>query len=421
MSGLSLIFFYEEAKITFMMTGTHPAWQQALTSLKDEFYEPNDALILGLLIWLADVPLIVGGAAGSGKGRLLSAFQALTPQFRRVTSASTVTTTQSNEQGVIVWFDAIKMPASYAKLWAGAVVKAEETSATDWFWVQQQAQVSVSKQVLKELEQVRVALEQGGLRLSVKRWGFVVKILKTAALVQQRHEVMSEDLWLLPYIIDNHRRYREAIYRRVASILSSSTGLEQEEQLAGWMKQVADIQKDMDETLATAPHTVERLREFTLELRGKDESTYRLLYKGEESHLKMEDYQQLKVGSGYRMVSFYQPQAVLGVSPRVERVEMKMIDSFTLVDTQGLSYFLLTQTVPLPVHFSLLQRSYFDQKLDKLTLQLFEAEPQENVGSIAIGLATDLSLLVPVTQVEELYEEVLTRIKKCKEALHCTM
>jgi energy-coupling factor transporter ATP-binding protein EcfA2 len=416
--GLSLIFFNIKDKIKLMITGTHPAWQQALISLGDGFYEQDDALVLGLLVWLSGVPLIIGGHAGSGKSTLLNALKSFNPQHKRAFPSFTATTTQANEKGVMVWLQSVVLSTSYAKFWSTPFGTIPQVAVSiEWHWIEQQAQVVLTEQVINLLQQVRLALEQGGLRLSLKRWHFVVQVLKTAALIEQRFEVTSEDLWLLPYIIDNHPHYREPIYQRVASILSPTKVSAQEQQLEGWMKQVADIQRDMNQTLADNPHTLERLKEFLLELRGKEEPTYRLLYEGEESHLKVDDYQQLVGASGYRMVSLYQPSAVLGVSPRVERVEMKLTDDFILVNKEGQSYFLLTQTITLPAYFSLLQRSYFEQQLDAVTLQLFEAREQESV-SVPLGLAAVLSPITGESHSGQLYEEILSCIKSCREKLY---
>lgn len=397
------------------MTGAHPAWQWNLRALNNEFYDQNDAICLGLLVWLSDVPLILGGSAGSGKSSLIKAFHSLAPQVQKTHPAITSSTTQANEQGVMVWMKVCRMPISYADVWANSAPKVVETEGIDWLWAQQQTSVGISDLVLNQLEQVRVALEQGGLWLSLKRWGFVMRILKTAALVQQRHEVISEDLWLLPYIIDNHVRYRAPVHQRVASVLMPSGGVSRQCQLEVWLAEIDGLESDIEQTLNETPHTVERLKEFKLELRGQDTATYRLLYSGEESHLRKDDYQRLTVGAALREVNLYQPQAVLGVSPRVERVAMKLMDSLTLVDSTGQSYFLLTQSITLPAHFSSVQAAYFQQQLDALTLRIFEDSQQEQLSEV-VGLAALLSpIVMSMSDEEEQYERVLMRIKKCKE------
>ncbi|NIZ40577.1 hypothetical protein PVA45_03505 [Entomospira entomophila] len=319
---------------------------EILSDIEMVLYERKQEFALCLVVLLAGEECIITGDAGVGKSFIRNILDQLQPFF------SQFHLFEGEKEGMfIINIPELKEEESWYKLMTqrqdDLQLRLPEFSFIDA--LQESKQIALEESIVPVLMAMRVKE-----RWSARQFRAYIQVLAISALYNQRELIGQDDLYLLQLLGVTH----------VGGYLQEdSSEIE---------KELINLEQEVDQHYHQ--QYLRKLKHFQLMVKGQELETCRFLYEGEESHMALSSYQQLLIHKErFIAVSFYQPMGY-GLSPKQFKESFKLSDEFTLIDTHGHYYELLTEQATAVRRLSVLSKQYLQAQLDALLQKMLTAE-----------------------------------------------
>ncbi|NIZ18577.1 hypothetical protein [Entomospira culicis] len=330
-------------------------------------YERREQFLLALLVILSGKHLGLRGRRGVGKSFFTQLLEPLTP-FAGYPSITELASDASFDNALVVEVSGLTQENSLMQMvhdrlrtWALPIPEFSLVSV-----IEEARSVPIPAEILSIL--TKSALELG---ISARDWADYIDVMTVSAYYNEREIVDWADV---------------SVVRKLgfAVPMVSENG-----QYSLIDKELTLLELDL-ENQYRQQQSARKLRRFSLMIKGQESETCRFLYNGEESHMLLSSYQQLLIHRDrYISLSFYQPSGY-GLAARPFKESFKLSDDFTLVDSEGRYYELLTEQIPATRHLSLLTQQYIGAQLDAILQKLLEIAKSQHKEIKNIFLVEEL-------------------------------
>ncbi|NIZ46926.1 hypothetical protein PVA44_03380 [Entomospira nematocerorum] len=322
-------------------------WVQAtLTEVESVVYERKQEFALCLAVLLAGEECILSGDVGVGKSFIKNILDQLKPFF------SHFYLYEEERDGLfVINIPGLQEEQSWYKLMTNRScefqLRVPEFSFID---CQKEGKKILLEDLLVPII-MNMRLKEGW---NARQFMAYMQILAISAVYNERTFISQDDLYLLQLL---------GVINVDAYFQEDSSFIE---------KELLSLEQEVEQHFHQ--QYLRKLKHFQLMVKGQELETCRFLYEGEESHMPISSYQQLLIHKErFINISFYQPMGY-GLSPRQFKESFKLSDEFTLVDTQGYYYELLTEQATAVRRLPLLSKQYLQAQLDALLQKMLTAE-----------------------------------------------